>query len=112
MLSDKRLQSGLASLSDPTRRTILQLLRDQPRSAGAIAAQFPVSWPAISRHLRLLKQAGLVEERRVQRQRIYALKRDALRPVVVWVNELAGELRVIPPAAPPERVVVGRQDFS
>jgi DNA-binding transcriptional ArsR family regulator len=112
MLIDKRLQSGLASLSDPIRRSILELLRDQPRSAGAIATQFPVSWPAVSRHLRVLKQAGLIEERRVQRQRIYSLKRDALRPVAAWVNELAGELRVITPAAPPERVVVGRQAFS
>jgi DNA-binding transcriptional ArsR family regulator len=60
MLIDKRLQSGLASLSDPIRRSILELLRDQPRSAGAIATRFPVSWPAVSRHLRVLKQAGLI----------------------------------------------------
>lgn len=112
MLSDKRLQSGLDSLSDPIRRSILELLRAQSLSAGDIAAQFPVSWPAVSRHLRLLKQAGLVEERRVQRQRIYSLQRDALRPVASWINELAGELRVITPAAPPERASVGRQDFS
>ena len=109
---DKKLQSGLNSVSDPIRRAILELLRDQPRTAGAIAAQFPVSWPAISRHLRLLKEAGLVEERRARRQRIYALKREALHPLMSWLTELAGEVRVLPVPAQPERAVMGRQDFS
>lgn len=48
------------ALSDPTRRQILALLRDSPRSSGEIADAFPVSWPTISRHLSVLREAGLI----------------------------------------------------
>lgn len=107
----KSLQPELAALADPIRRDILTMLRTAPRSAGEIAAQFPVSWPAISRHLRLLREARLIDERRTRRQRIYALHREALLPALEWLSALAGEVsaRPMPVPAPP---AMGRQDFS
>lgn len=108
------LQPELATLADPIRREILDMLRVAPRNAGEIAAQFPVSWPAISRHLRLLKQARLIEERRTRRNRIYALRREALLPVLAWMTALTrDQAGVLPAPAPdPVRAVIGRQDFS
>lgn len=110
----KSLQAELSTLADPIRREILDMLRVAPRSAGDIAAQFPVSWPAVSRHLRLLKQARLIEERRTRRHRIYALRREALLPVLAWVSALARDPSGSLPAPSPAPVgpVVGRQDFS
>ena len=108
------LQPELATLADPIRREILNMLRVAPRNAGEIAAQFPVSWPAISRHLRLLKQARLIEERRTRRNRTYSLRREALLPVMAWISALArdqsGTLPI--PGPGPVRPIVGRQDFS
>jgi DNA-binding transcriptional ArsR family regulator len=111
---NKSLQPELATLADPTRRAILDMLRVAPRNAGEIAAQFPVSWPAISRHLRLLKQARLIEERRTQRHRTYALRREALLPVLAWLTALAQDQAGSLPAPGPDpvRPIVGRQDFS
>ena len=110
----KSLQPELATLADPIRRAILDMLRVAPRNAGEIAAQFPVSWPAISRHLRLLKEARLIEERRTRRNRIYALRREALLPVLAWVSALARDPSGSLPAPDPDpiRPIVGRQDFS
>ncbi len=74
------------ALGDGVRRTILDRLRAGELSAGAIAEGFDISWPAVSRHLRLLKEARLVEERREGRQRIYALNRGTLQQTVGhWV---------------------------
>lgn len=88
------------ALGDGVRRTILDRLRGGELSAGQIAAGFPISWPAVSRHLRLLKEAGLVEERRDGRQRIYALNRGTLQHTVGhWVATFdarwAGNLRAL-----------------
>jgi len=58
------MENALRALSDPGRRRILTLVRDEEHSAGEIAAEFTVSWPAVSQHLRVLKEAGLVTERR------------------------------------------------
>ena len=58
------MEQALRAIADPGRRRILALVRDQERSAGEIAAQFEVSWPAVSQQLRVLRQAGLVSERR------------------------------------------------
>lgn len=75
-----------AAVADGRRREILELLRDGERSAGEIAASFDVSWPAISRHLRLLKEAELVHERRAGRERLYTLNRTRLKKVLgSWV---------------------------
>ena len=69
------------AVADARRRAILTLLKRGERSAGAIARHFDVSWPAISRHLRILKEAGLVRERRQGRQRRYVLDRSRIRDV-------------------------------
>ena len=74
------------AIAEPTRRAILDSLRQRERSAGDIAALFPVSRPAISRHLRVLRGAGLVRERRVSQSRIYALDPAPLREVQAWLD--------------------------
>ena len=72
--------------ADPTRRTILDVLRAGERSAGDLADQFPVSRPAVSRHLRILRRAGLVRERRDMRSRLYTLDGRALAQVDEWLQ--------------------------
>jgi len=86
MPAAERLDSVLSALADPTRRAIVErLIARGELSVGDIAEPFRVSAPAISRHLRVLEQAGLIE-RRVERQwRIVRLRADALRPVETWV---------------------------
>ena len=75
-----------AALADPRRRRILELLSEGEQSAGEIAGRFEVSWPAISRHLRLLREAGLVRERKDGRERHYTLERAHLRDVLgSWI---------------------------
>ncbi len=74
------------AIADPTRRAILDALRRGPLSAGEIADLFPVSRPAVSRHVRVLRQAGLVTERRVAQSRIYALDPEPLRTVEQWLT--------------------------
>ncbi len=71
----------LDALGDPTRREVLKLLRDGPRPVADIAREFPISRPAISQHLKVLKDAELVSERREGRQRIYRLQPKPLRQV-------------------------------
>ena len=75
------------AIADPTRRAILDLLRAGERSAGELAAQFTVSRPAISRHVRVLRTAGLVHERRVAQSRRYALAPDRLVEVAHWLDD-------------------------
>lgn len=74
------------AIADPTRRAILDALRQRERSAGDIAALFPVSRPAVSRHLRVLRKAGLVRERRVAQSRVYSLHPAPLRQVERWLQ--------------------------
>lgn len=74
------------ALADPTRRAVLDLLRSGSLPAGRIAQAFPVSRPAISRHLRLLRRAKLVRERREGRRRLYQLNPDPLRAVDSWLE--------------------------
>ncbi len=78
------------ALADPIRREILVMLHEAPRSAGAIAGSFPVSRPAISRHLRVLREAGLVEDTVTGRERQYALALDALAPLEAFLAKLRG----------------------
>jgi DNA-binding transcriptional ArsR family regulator len=104
--------SIFAALADPTRRTILEALRQGGQPAGSIAALFDVSWPAISRHLRVLKSAGLVWETRDGRTRYYELNQDALRPALTWLTPFRAEpvRSVSTPAAGPS--LVGREYTS
>jgi DNA-binding transcriptional ArsR family regulator len=64
---------GLTALGDPTRRAIFERLADRPRAVGELARELPVSRPAVSQHLKVLKEAGLVVDRRDGNRRIYQL---------------------------------------
>jgi DNA-binding transcriptional ArsR family regulator len=75
-----------AAIADPTRRAILDALRGRERAAGEIASLFPVSRPAVSKHLRVLRGAGLVRERRVAQLRLYSLDPAPLRDVERWLD--------------------------
>jgi DNA-binding transcriptional ArsR family regulator len=78
------------ALADPIRREILVMLREAPRTAGAVAETFPVSRPAVSRHLRVLREAGLVRDTVSGREREYALVLDALAPLEAFLARLRG----------------------
>jgi DNA-binding transcriptional ArsR family regulator len=79
--------SVFSALSDPTRRAVLDLLRRGSLPAGQIAQAFPVSRPAISKHLRLLRRAHLVNEVRRSRHRLYSLNPAPLKTVDAWLNQ-------------------------
>jgi DNA-binding transcriptional ArsR family regulator len=83
--SHARSVSSFGAIADPTRRAILDALRAGERSAGDLASRFPVSRPAISRHVRILKHAGLVRERRHLRSRLYSLDGRALAEIDAWL---------------------------
>jgi DNA-binding transcriptional ArsR family regulator len=74
-------EEALQALGDPTRRSVLEELRDGPQAVGAIAARLPVSRPAVSQHLRVLKEAGLVTERQHGTRRLYRVDPDGLAEV-------------------------------
>lgn len=80
-------EAAFSALADPTRRAVLDLLRKGSQPAGQIASAFPISRPAISKHLRLLRQAHLVEERREGRHRVYQLNPEPLRAVDNWLQQ-------------------------
>lgn len=73
------------ALADPTRRRVLELLSERELSAGEIAAAFTVSRPAVSRHLRVLRQAGLVQARRDAQRRVYGLDPEPLAELDSWL---------------------------
>jgi DNA-binding transcriptional ArsR family regulator len=76
------------ALADPIRRDILRMLRDRDVTAGAIAGAFSVSRPAVSRHLRVLREAGLVKDTLHGREREYRIELDALAPLEAFLTEL------------------------
>jgi DNA-binding transcriptional ArsR family regulator len=78
----------LQALSSPRRREILRLVWSSERSAGEIARAFEVSWPAISQNLRVLKDAGLVKERRRGTSRLYRADRVALRSLESYLQAM------------------------
>ena len=78
--------NGLTALGDPTRRSIFELLADGPRSVGELAGQLPVSRPAVSQHLKVLKDAGLVSDRAVGNRRIYRLNPDGLGALRAYLD--------------------------
>ena len=80
-------EATFQALADPTRRAVLDLLRRGAQPAGQIASAFPVSRPAISKHLRLLRRAHLVREHREGRNRIYQLNPGPLRAVDSWIEQ-------------------------
>jgi DNA-binding transcriptional ArsR family regulator len=78
--------NAAAAIADPIRRRVLELVRDAEVPAGEIAAHFPVSRPAVSRHLRVLREAGLVQERRVGRERLYRADPEPLAELRAWLD--------------------------
>lgn len=84
-LHEPDTNAAFYAIADPTRRSILDLIRNQERSAGEIAQYFPVSRPAIARHVRVLREAGLVRERRDATLRFYSIDARALRGVDSWL---------------------------
>jgi DNA-binding transcriptional ArsR family regulator len=82
-----RRDAVFGALADPTRRAVLDLLRHQELPAGQIAQAFPVSRPAISKHLGLLRRARLVQQRREGRRRLYRLNPDPLKAVDSWLKD-------------------------
>jgi DNA-binding transcriptional ArsR family regulator len=76
-----------AAIADPIRRRVLELVRDREVPAGELAAQFDVSRPAVSRHLRVLREAGLVHERREGRLRLYRADPGRLAELHSWLEQ-------------------------
>lgn len=84
------IQSTLRALSDPTRREILNLLKKDSMSAGDIAGHFDMSVPAVSKHLSILKDAGLIRDRREGKYIYYELNASVLEEVLIWIESLRG----------------------
>lgn len=80
-------EAAFQAVADPTRRAVLDLLRRGSQPAGQIASAFPISRPAISKHLRLLRRAHLVREHREGRHRVYQLNPEPLRAVDSWIEQ-------------------------
>jgi DNA-binding transcriptional ArsR family regulator len=87
---EQGIDRGLRALADTTRRGILILLQGSQLSVLEIAEKFPMSRPAISKHLRILKEAGLVLETPAGRQRLYSLQSGPLESLQRWLAELDG----------------------
>jgi DNA-binding transcriptional ArsR family regulator len=88
--------NAAAAIADPIRRRLLELVRDDELPAGALAERFDVSRPAVSRHLRVLREAGLVVERREGRQRFYRANPEPLAELRDWLDRYwAGRLSAL-----------------
>ena len=84
-----RLDGAFAALADPTRREILHRLSGQPQAAGALSRGFRMSQPAVSKHLRVLREVNLVEVEEKGRQRIYRLSKRGIDDVRDYVEEVS-----------------------
>lgn len=85
---DDRLSVSLSALADPTRRAILARLAKGEASVSELAKPFKMSQPAVSRHLKVLETAGLIETRQSSQERLRRLKPNALDEVVFWLEHL------------------------
>jgi DNA-binding transcriptional ArsR family regulator len=85
------MEDAMRALAEPRRRDILRLVRDDELSAGTIASHFEVSRPAISQHLRVLKDAGLLDERRDGTRRMYRARPEGLAELRQYLDEMWGE---------------------
>jgi DNA-binding transcriptional ArsR family regulator len=99
-----RIVEAAAAISDPIRRRVLELVRDRELPAGELAAEFKVSRPAVSRHLRVLREAGLVHERRQGRLRLYRADPAPLRELRDWLDDYwSGRLEALKRVAEEQR---------
>ena len=97
MVTDRRDVDGtLAALADPTRRQVVELLRERPRRVGELAAAVAMSGPAMSKHLRVLRASGLVEveteptgAERDARLRVYRLRPEPFAALHAWLDQVA-----------------------
>lgn len=80
-------QNALAALADPTRRAIFERLAGGPRAVGELARGLPVSRPAVSQHLQVLKSAGLVSDRAEGTRRVYQIDRAGLGALRAWLDQ-------------------------
>jgi DNA-binding transcriptional ArsR family regulator len=80
------MEAVLQALADPSRRTVLEILRDRAATAGELAEALPIARPGVSRHLRVLREAGLVDVRQEAQRRIYTLRPEALVEVDQWLE--------------------------
>lgn len=81
------MEAALKAIAEPRRRAILRLVLDDERTAGEIAQAFEITRPAVSQHLRVLKEAGLVAERRDGTRRFYRLRREGIRELLAFLEE-------------------------
>jgi len=100
------IANGYRALADPTRREILRMLREADLPAGELAGWFEISWPSVSRHLRVLEGAGLVTSRRRGGNIIYSLQTSVLQDIVAELADLTGVGRA---SAEPEVVRATRR---
>jgi DNA-binding transcriptional ArsR family regulator len=90
---DKHLDDWLPALADPTRRRIVEMLGESPLAASEIHHAFPIAAPAVSRHLRVLREAGLIVEGGVpydRRVRMYALAPEPIQGLSRWLEQVSG----------------------
>jgi DNA-binding transcriptional ArsR family regulator len=80
------MEAVLRALADESRRTVLETLANGPATAGELAALLPIARPGVSRHLRVLREAGLVEVRQEAQRRIYSLRLEPLAAVDEWLG--------------------------
>lgn len=85
------LQNTLRALADPTRREILNLLKEKSLSAGEISERFPISFAAVSRHLAVLKEADLIRDEREGKYIFYEINTSVLEEIMLWITQLKGE---------------------
>lgn len=85
------MQDTLQALADPTRREILNLLKQSRMSAGEISNHFSISGAAVSRHLSVLKDADLIRDEREGKYIYYELNATVLEEILLWISELKGE---------------------
>jgi len=88
---DAYRDGGLGLLGDPTRRAIFELLARRPCSVGELAQQLPISRPAVSQHLRVLKDGGLVVSRAEGTRRVYRLNPDGVGALRAWLDRVWDE---------------------
>ena len=80
------MEAVLRALADESRRTVLETLAGGPATAGELAALLPIARPGVSRHLRVLREAGLVEVRQQAQRRVYSLRVEPLAEVEDWLG--------------------------